>query len=271
MFGFQFRLNQIYEKEVGNTLKDAFVFITGYSIAGLIVLLIINGPHFEFTGFSLLMAVFTALDFIACSYFSLKAFSKVNIALLSIFSMLGGMVLPFIVGILFFDEGLTAAKIVCIILLIFAVCVTFEKKTKNSGLIYCFCVFFFNGMSGVLSKIFQSAPYPKTNEAVYSVMCAAVTGFIAGIFLIFIKGKKINLNKKAIAAMTGYGILNRVANYLLLLALAVLPASVQYPFITGGVIIVSVVIGLFTNQKPSKREIVSVILSGLGIAALFIL
>ena len=270
MFGIQFRLNQIYEKHAGSTSRATFVFIGGYSVFGLIILLIINGLHFEFTVFSLIMAILTALDFIACSYFSIKAFSVVNISLFSIFSMLGGMLLPFITGILFYHEELNAGKIVCILLLIAAVAVTFEKGKKNKGMLYCVGVFFFNGMSGVLSKIFQSAPFEKTNEAVYSVMCTIATGVIAAVLLLFTKGDRVRLNKRAVAAMSFYGVINRVANYLLLLALAALPASVQYPFVTGGVIIVSVAIGLLTKQKPSKREFLSMFLSAAGIAILLL-
>ncbi len=270
MFGVQFRLNQIYEKEAGSSTRATLVFIAGYSVVGVAVLAVINGIRFETTPFTLLIAAISAVDFIAYSFFSVKAFSKVNLSLFSIFSMLGGMLLPFVAGIVFFREGLTIGKILCIVFLIAAVCVTFERKKKKSGLGYCLLVFFTNGMAGVLSKIFQSAPYPKTNEAMYSILCAAGTGLIAAVSLLFVKGEKVRLNKKIIISMAGYGALNRVANYLLLLALAVLPASVQYPFVTGGVMVVSFLIGLLTHQKPTKRELFSVLLSGCGIAALMV-
>jgi len=58
-----------------------------------------------------------------------------------------------------------------------------------------------------------------------------------------------------------------VANYLLLLSLAQLPASVQYPMVTGGVMIVSTVIALFTHKKPGKRELFSVLFAFAGILA----
>ena len=48
----------------------------------------------------------------------------------------------------------------------------------------------------------------------------------------------------------------------------VLPASVQYPFVTGGTMIVSTVISFLLGQKPSKREIFAIALSFLGILAL---
>jgi drug/metabolite transporter (DMT)-like permease len=50
-----------------------------------------------------------------------------------------------------------------------------------------------------------------------------------------------------------------------------LPASAQYPFVTGGTMIVSTVISLFTDKKPSKKEIIAVALSFIGIVLLIAL
>ena len=123
-------------------------------------------------------------------------------------------------------------------------------------------------LSGVLSKAFQESPYEKTSEAGYSVLSAAVTVVISGIILLAVKNKLKKPAKGSLALIAGYGIFNKVANYLLLLSLANLPASTQYPMVTGGVMIVSTVLGCFTDKKPSKKEFVSVALSFLGIAAL---
>ena len=68
--------------------------------------------------------------------------------------------------------------------------------------------------------------------------------------------------------MLGYGILSRVGNLLLLIGLAYLPASAQYPFVTGGVMILSTVICFFTPDKPNKKDIAAVVLSFVGLIVL---
>ena len=55
----------------------------------------------------------------------------------------------------------------------------------------------------------------------------------------------------------GNGALSKVANFLLVLALVHVDASVQYPMVTGGTMIVSTAISFFCRQKPSKRELLS--------------
>ncbi len=268
MFSFQFLFNGIFEKEYGNGLRAMLVFSAGSSLVGFLILLIINGFKFEFTWFSLLMAFFASLDSIGYTYFSLKALGRINLSLYSMFSMLGGMILPSVVGILFYNEELTVGKGICYALLMLSLLLSSKRGEKKSGYIYYMGVFVLNGMSGVLSTIFQNAPYEKTSAAGYSMLIALIALILCLVFLPFVKGSGERLTKKAVVSMGGYGVLCRVGNYLLLIALAHLPASAQYPFVTGGVMIISTIISLFTKNKPSKREITGVAIS---FAALIIL
>ena len=268
MFSFQFLFNGIFEKEYGNGIRAMFVFSAGSSLVGFLGLLIINGFRFEYTHFSMLMAFLAALDSIGYTYFSLKSLGRINLSLYSMFAMLGGMILPAVTGIIFYDEPLTVGKGICYVLILLSLLLSVKKDKKTSGYIYYMGVFMLNGLSGVLSTIFQNAPYEKTSEAGYSMLIALIALIICLIFLPFVKGDGKKLTKKAILSMGGYGVLCRGGNYLLLIALAHLPASAQYPFVTGGVMIISTIICCFTANKPSKREILGV---GIAFAALLIL
>ena len=64
------------------------------------------------------------------------------------------------------------------------------------------------------------------------------------------------------------GILNRVANYLLMVALLVVPSTVQFPMVTGGVMIFSTLACYLTDRKPSKREWLSVIIAFVALVIL---
>lgn len=272
MFGLQFFCNQQYERECKSGLSASMMFIFGGAVAGLVVLLAVNGFKWEFTPFTVLMASLAALDGMAFSFCSLKALGKINLSLYSLFSMLGGMVLPFCLGVFFFDEQFTFGKAICLVAVIAALFLSVEKGEGKGGTVYYIGVFVFNGLSGVISKFFQASELPKTSEAAYSVWTAVMTALISGVILIFVwKKSPLKLNAKAFVSMAGNGILNRVANFLLLLSLAYLPASVQYPMITGGVMIISTLLGYFTPNKPKTREWISLALSFAGIMALVLL
>lgn len=273
MFGIQFLFNDKYQKEAGNGTAATFIFTFYSSLVGLVCLLAINKFQIDATPFTLIMGLASSLNILAYNYCSLKAFEHINLSLYSLFAMLGGMVLPFVVGIVFYGEPLTIGNSICLLLITVALIITVGKGNKNKkiALLYYAGVFVLNGMAGVISKIYASSSFDKCNEAVYSIWAAFFGALTAGVVLLAMRKKLPKTSKKAYLYTAGYGAINKLANYLLLIALAVLPASVQYPFVTGGVMIVSTVISLITGQKPSKKELIAVALSFIGILALVII
>ena len=271
MFGLQFFFNQKYESETGNGRKASMMFILLSNAVGLLILLAVNGFKMEYTNFTFVFALFASVNMLLYNICSMKALGKINLSLYSLFSMLGGMVLPFCAGVFFFDEEFTWGKAICLVTVIAALLLSVRKGEKQKGTIYYIGIFVFNGMSGVISKFFQALPYEKTSEAAYSVWSAMLTVIFAGIALLFMRNDSVKISLKSVCWSSGYGVLNKIGNLLLLIALVHLPASVQYPMVTGGVMIVSTLLSYFTPKKPGIREIISVVLSFSGIMALILL
>ncbi len=254
LFGVQFWFNQRYQRISGSSMGATFRFALFSNLTGLLCLLIINGFSFAVTPFTLVMALLAALNSLLYTFCSLKAFEHINLSLYSIFAMLGGMLLPFVAGVLFFEEKLTLAKGFCVGLIVVALALTVERGERKNGALYYAGVFVLNGLSGVLSKIFQAAPYAKTDAAAYSVWIAVCSVCLSGVVLAVLWRQWQAPGGAALLYTAGYGSINKVANFLLLLALAALPASVQYPFVTGGTMIVSCVISLLGGQRPTLKE-----------------
>ena len=268
MFSTQFFFNQMFQKNYGSDFSASLVSTAGGSLIGIIALSIMNGFSVGCTQFALIMALLLTLNNITFSLCSLKALGKINLSLYSVFSMLGGMALPFFSGILIFGEDLTIQKSICFVFIMLALFLTIKKGTNKKLNLYYIGVFILNGLSGVLLKIYQAMDFEKVSSSEFSILCAIVSLVVAVLILCFLPGEKRKLNKKAVYAIVGGGILNRFANYFLLIALVFLPASAQYPFITGGTIIFSTVISYITKQKPSKKEFLAVVVSCIGILVL---
>lgn len=274
MFGGCFYLNDVYRRLRGSALKISLQFSLTSSLAGLLVLLIINGFRFEFTWFTLIMAMLTALNGFGFTFCAFRALGSINLSLYSLFSMLGGMVLPFLQGILFYGEKITVAKVVCFVFICAALALTVEKGERKKGTIYYIGIFTLNGMSGVLSKIFASSLLPKTSAEGYSILGALCSVVIAAILLLLFFREKgdtppVTLASTAVSAVGG--ITNRIANYVLVIALSHVDASVQYPMVTGGVMIVSTLICFLGKNKPKVKELISVGLAFVGLLALFLI
>ena len=273
MLGGCFAFNDLYRRMRASNLLSSMESSFIGAAAGIVVLFIINGIKLEFTPFTLIMSFLVAINGIAFTYLSFKALETTNLSLYSLFSMLGGMVLPFAQGTIFYNEKFTLAKAVCVVFICAALALTVKKGEGKKGYIYYIGIFVLNGMSGVLSKFFTELPFEKTSAAAYSMYGAAWTIVISGILWVVLKKQgKYDMPKYTFAAgsiAAAKGCVNRVANFILVLALAHVDASVQYPMVTGGVMIMSTIICLFGKNKPSRREIISVALAFVGLLLLF--
>lgn len=275
MFGGNFALNDVYRKQRGSSVRISLEFNLIASLAGLIFLFTFNGFKLAVTPFSLLMAFLVAINGFGFTYCGFKALNKINLSLYSLFSMLGGMALPFVQGIVFYGEKLTVAKAVCFVIITIALFVTFEKGENKNGTIFYVGIFVLNGMSGVLTKIFTSTDLPKVSAAEFSILSAVCSLVMSAMLLIVLsRNKSEAVSKNTPASVTVgalSGALNKIANFILVFALAHVDASVQYPMVTGGVMIVSTLICFFGDRKPSKKELISVVIAFIGMLVLFLI
>ncbi len=281
LFGSQFLMNNEYVKKMGSGLfQTMFLSLLG-GVLGAVIMLFTNKFRFEYTHFTLIMSFVNFLNGFLFTLCSLKAFEYVNLAVYSVYSMLGGMILPILAGVIFYEEAFTLGLGVCVAFVFVAIVLVSVKKREKTdeeqsrknrlGVLFYIGVFLFNGMAGVISKFYTEAPYLKASSAGYSLLVSLLT---VGISLIFVlcywkQQPKIYVKPTLIALCGNAG--NRIANYLLLLALTVLPASVNYSFVTGGTIIVSTVLSYFTDKKPTVKEWLAVAASFIGIMFLVFL
>lgn len=273
LFSLQFLFTQRFQETSGTGMKPTLVFSLYKSLVIIFMMLLISGFRIGFSWFSLLMATVYAVSSMAMSYYSLKAFAVANLSVYSVFSMLGGMILPFFLGVLFFDEGdKLVFKIICCALIVVAVLLNIKSgKQDKKALFYYFAVFVLNGMSGVISKLHQSSPYSPVDSTSFMLWSSVVTVVLSAAWLL-IAYRHIPLIKgKNIFFVTGYGVFNGLGNLFLLIALSGesgLPASVQYPLVTGGVMVCSTIISTIRKEKLTVREYVATFIALL--ASIFI-
>ena len=268
LFGIQFLFSDKYQQASGTGKCASFLLTLLGSLSAILTISILSGFRFAVTTFSAIIAAMAATNNILCTLCAQRTLAHGNLSVFSLFSMLGGMVLPCIAGICFFDEAITLGKILSILFVGAALPITITKGGSKKAYIYYLGVFFFNGMAGVYPKIYTALPYAKVTEAEYTILLHCICVTLAAIALVINRKELRKPSGKAVAFAAIGGSLNSIGNYILLIALAVLPASVQYPFLTGGVIIVSTLIAALTSRKPSKKEILAVILAFIGILLL---
>ena len=257
LFSMQFLCQQIYEDNCGTGLKEALKFSMYKGFTVIVMMLILNCFKLEFTWFSFGISGIYALCYILMIYFSLKAFSVANLSVYSVFTMLGGMIIPFIVGVWMFGEEINRFKVICCLLVIVAVLMNVKKGSgSKKAFLYYMLVFKLNGTIGATSAIHQNLGIANTNSTSFMFYSGVWTVVICTVWLL-VKGEKtLILKGKSLLYSAGDGFLNGIGDLLLLISVApgALDASVQYPFVTGGVMVCSTLISTLRHEKVRKIE-----------------
>lgn len=252
LFSLQFVFNSGYERECGSGWPVArnFALVTG--VIGAVFAFAMNGFRWEFSWFSLALAALTAVNNLLYTYSSIKALAVANLSLYSMFAMLGGMVLPYVFG-LCIGEPFKWTGLLCCVLIAAALLLTVEKgDSKRGALKYYLIVFITNGMSGVIATLHQGGATAISGNG-YLLLSRLVLVAICLVFLLADKNRSFRHSGKAVGFAAGYALFATLGNLLMLLALLHIPATVQYPIVTGGVIVLSAVIDRLRKQPVTKR------------------
>lgn len=260
LFSFQFLFNKKFEESCGSSLASTLTFSLYSSICGFVMLFALNGFRLSFSLFSFIMAAINAAVGILYSVASLKAFESVNLSAYSFFAMLGGMLLPFFYGILFCNEAVTFTKLLCCAVIALSMVLTIDSDQKSHRKIYYLAVFVLNGLSGVISTIHQTnANAVPSND--YLMLSRIITVFVCLPY--FLKNSKDfrMSNAKSILYSCAFAAFSGIGNLLTLISLKHIPASVQYPIITGGVMAISTLIGFARKEKINVKNVVALIIA----------
>ena len=122
LFGSQFMVTKAFEKNYGKTVRASLSFSLLYSLfAGVIffiIKLVSSGTVFNLNSFSLCMAFGLSLVNILSSAIGIKTLALGDIAVYSLFLMLGGMIVPFFAGIVFLKESVSVCNLIGVAIMI---------------------------------------------------------------------------------------------------------------------------------------------------------
>lgn len=267
LFGAQFMTVKGYERTGGKGIFASARFSALSGLAAFLIFAAVSGFRFEFSLFSLGMAALLAVVSVSCSMVGMRAISMGDIAVYSLFMMLGGMLLPFAVGVIFLKEKISAFQIAGVVLLIAALILPVFGKNKQKGtpLFYLLCMglFLLNGMSSVLSKLHQidvravpSSQFTALFYAAQFLLSGAV--WLGGCLF----GKKKDLPKltgKATLNALAFAGCNGAATFLQVYSAIYVKATAQFPIITGGTLVFSALLGfLIYREKLSPVRLVQI-------------
>lgn len=99
-----FAINKVYQKKQGTSLKAGFRFNALLGLFTAVLFWIINGFWVEFTLFSALMAAGSTILITSYNLLGFRVLKNSSMAMYTLFLMTGGMIVPYVWGLLFLDE-----------------------------------------------------------------------------------------------------------------------------------------------------------------------
>jgi len=196
----------------------------------------------------------------------------------TLFMMLGGMFMPFLMGVIFLGEpltvwGVTGAVLIVIALVIPAVEASRKKdadKQKGSALFYILCVLLFliNGGYSCVSKLHQIGKEiggDPVNLQSLLVMVYIVEITVAATSLLVTRRKgsePVKKDGRSVLYSGGFALFSGLAGLALVSSAAKVSATVMFPVVTGGTIVFSALCGrIFFREKLNKSTLAQIVLA----------
>lgn len=265
-----FALNKVYQKKYGTEPKVTLLF---NSLLGLFSALIFFVMRLElnFSLFSCVLALLTSTLVMSYNIIGFKFLQFGNLATYTMFLMTGGMILPSIYGILFLNESPDFLRICAIIVIVFGVVLNCRGgKISKNQILMCVAVFVINGFVSIISKIHQSQTYFHTVNSFDFIIWGGFFKFlIAGTLFLFARKKSANTStvsfKFAPVIICLSAVVGGVSYLMQLTGAKNLPATMLYPFITGGSVVFSSIVSVIVfKEKLTKKQILSILLCFAG-------
>ncbi len=256
-----------YQLMRGVTAKAAYFSVAIMGIFTALLFFCINGFKLDFSLFSIIMCIGANLCAILYTVIGRFVIHNGSLALYTLFLMSGGMVVPYVWGLLFLNETFSWRSLAGIILIIFAILISNTTKTKINYkfILLCFAVFLLNGFTSVFSKLHQTANDYHTVSTSDYIIYGGIIKFVIGTIMYFKeykngddmcdkpKSRTINVFLLLLLSTLAYGF----SSLLQLHGAKDIPATVLYPFIAGGSIIFTSLAGVILYKEKLTKEIIT--------------
>ena len=271
-----FAINNIYQKRQGVSMESSLKFNLWLGFFTAAIFFAGSGFQCEWNIFSLFMAVLMMLFSTTYTFIGFAVMQRGMMSLYTLFLMAGGMLVPYVCGVLFLNEPFLKVQLLGLILIISALFINHigSKKVDGKTLVLLLSVFLLNGFVSVVSKLHQINPVAVSSND-FVTLTGAIKFIVCAVLLIPIKR---STNRENLVDENGKGkkkfifflitisaVISGVSYLLQLVGAKNVNATVLYPFITGGTVVFTMIVDwICFKNKPSFKIIVGAILCLLG-------
>lgn len=268
-------VQQVTKKAYNQRISGgAFSFSAASSLFALLFFAVTVTEKLDFNSEFLIYSVLFALCYSVATFCS---FMSILTGPLSISSLViqYSLIIPTVYGLIAFKEPISVFLIIGIVLLLISLfLVNLENKSEEKKInlkwgIYTFFAFVANGGCSTVQKVQQeNCNGNYKNE--FMIIALAITVIVLGIISIISEKREIAFNlKKGFIWYSVCGIANGLVNFLVLVLSLKMEASIMFPIISAGGILLTALISIFLyKEKLSIQQKIGLALGTLAIVAL---
>lgn len=269
----EFSINRVYQRRAGVSPEAGFGFNSMFGLFWAVIFFVLNGFKVSFSPYSFAMAAAMSMLVMVYNIIGFRFLKRGAMALYTLFLMSGGMLVPYIWGILFLGEPCTVLRTAAVLIILVGVVLANVSREKADFrlILMCAAVFLLNGFCSVVSKLHQiEADFVTVGTADFVILNGSFKFFFAGILWFFARrqreeGEPSPLCGRVLPIIAASAAVGGISYVLQLIGAKTLPATVLYPFITGGSIVFSTLAGwLIFKDKLSKQLVLGIILCVIG-------
>jgi len=279
--GVIFVLNKKYQQYAGSGMLAGLRSNYVIGFFQTILFLVLTGFQPQFSLYSLGLASLIGLLGAAYTMIGLNILKDGKVAVYAMFLMAGGMLLPFLYGVVFSEEKISLLRFGGVLMILLAIVVTnFERvKPTKKQILLSVLVFFLNGILVTISNIHQkseiASAVPTTSFILMANCAKCVLAFvISRLILLFGKRKRQEEKETTVKAKTGWiplllligtAAVDGTAFFCQVEGAASIPATVLYPLCSGGGIVMTALVGMLAlKEKPTRAMIAGMVLCMTG-------
>jgi len=183
------------------------------------------------------------------------------------------LILPTLYGLLFLHDPIGIGLLPGIALLMISLFLTNKKSEAVTitpkWLMYILLAFAGNGMCSIVQKM-QQIKFDGAYKNEFMIMALIFVFISMGGMSLFLESKQLTTYaKKGWGLGVACGVMNGTVNLLVMILLAAMPASLMFPLITGGGVVVTYIISkLYYKERLSNTQLAGFILGILSVIIL---
>lgn len=289
-FALQFIFQKLFETRTKGGLTVCLWNALVCTLVTMAVLAVRSGLPSESNGYVILIAALYSASGLICTIASITAMSRGNVASLGTFCLAGGMILPFLYGIIALNEEAGLFKWLGILVLLLSLIPSVMAKQSKMDARFAFyasVVFVTNGLVSIFSTMHQKSTQAIDGDG-FLFIAALIRLTVCVLIILAIAAYRKGKGESAVMKsafwdigrdkMTGilflillvfagsYAVCNTLGNIFSLRCLLTMDASLQFPILSAVVIVLTALFGrIFFGEKITRNTWISLAMSVLGI------